>query len=243
MPQYVDPIQLRQVLTRYYNDSELHIMCFDLGIDYEDISGRTKSEKVVELVAFAQRNNRLDEIASYVRRTRSFVQLQTTNTLPLLPETGVGSGTSITIHVAGDIVQGDKMDNDKVIGDKITVGDISGSSGIAIGRGASAVVTTITQATPQSQDDFRQQLQELKTMLTKAIADDEFTSKEDAQDAADDLDKALREAQKDTPRAEQLKSRLESASILITAGAKTGAAILKATPIIAGLIKAISAIF
>jgi len=244
MPQYIDPIHLRQVLTQYYSNSELHTMCFDLGIDYEDIGGSGKTEKVVELLAFAQRHNRLDNIAAYVRRTRPFVQLDMTDTLPTLPETGPGSGTSIAIiHIAGDYVLGDKMDGDKVDGDKITVGNISGSSGVAIGRGASAAVTAITQAAPQSQDDFRQQLQELKAMLAKAIADGEFADEDDAQDAADDLNKALNEAEKDTPRAERLTSKLESVTKAIEAGAKAGAAVLKATPIIAGLIKAASVIF
>lgn len=243
MSQYVDPIYLRQVLTERYNLSELHTLCFDLGIDYEEIGGSGKTEKVVELVAFAQRHNRLDDIAAYVRHTRPFVQLQMTDTLPPLPAAGIGSGTSITIHVAGDYVGGDKVAGDKVEGDKITVGDISGSSGIAIGRGASATVTTITQAAPQSQDDFRQQLQELQAMLAKAIADGDFADADDAQDAADDLDKALDEAKKDTPRADRLANKLEAVTKAIEAGAKTGAAILKTTPIIAGLIKAASVIF
>ena len=243
MPQYIDPSHLRQVLTRYYNDSELHTMCFDLGIEYEDIGGRTKTEKVVELVGFAQRYHRLDAIAAYVRHTRPFVQLNMTDTLPPLPTAGPGSGSSITIHIAGDYVQGDKVKGDQVTGDKITVGDIRDSHSVAIGRGASATITTSTQATPQSQNDFRQQLEELKAMLAKAIANGEFTNNDDAQDATDDLDKALREAKRDAPRAEQLKSRLESVSSLIVAGAKTGAAVLQATPIIAALIKAASTIF
>lgn len=46
------------------------------------------------------------------------------------------------VNVGGDFVQGDKVSGDKVAGDKISVGNISGSSGIAIGRGASASVTT-----------------------------------------------------------------------------------------------------
>jgi hypothetical protein len=54
-----------------------------------------------------------------------------------------GSGNSIgTIGdiVAGDKIGGDKVMGDKVAGDRITVGDISGSSGIAIGRNAGAHV-------------------------------------------------------------------------------------------------------
>jgi hypothetical protein len=39
------------------------------------------------------------------------------------------------------VVHGDQVHGDKVGGDKITVGDITGSTGIAIGRGAQATVT------------------------------------------------------------------------------------------------------
>jgi hypothetical protein len=49
-------------------------------------------------------------------------------------------GRDKTVH--GDEVHGDKVMGDKVGGDKITVGDISGSTGVAIGRGAQATVTT-----------------------------------------------------------------------------------------------------
>jgi hypothetical protein len=56
-------------------------------------------------------------------------------------DTGGGDfvGRDKTVH--GDEVHGDKVMGDKVGGDKITVGDISGSTGVAIGRGAQATVT------------------------------------------------------------------------------------------------------
>lgn len=43
--------------------------------------------------------------------------------------------------IGRDKVMGDKVRGDKFEGDKITIGDISGSTGIAIGRGASANIT------------------------------------------------------------------------------------------------------
>jgi hypothetical protein len=55
---------------------------------------------------------------------------------------GVNLGMGNTIGSMGDTVGGDKVGGDKIAGDKISVGDISGSSGIAIGRGASATVHT-----------------------------------------------------------------------------------------------------
>ncbi len=51
-----------------------------------------------------------------------------------------GDDNKIT-QIGGDMVKGDKVGGDKVGGDKISVGDISGSSGVAIGRKAQAHVT------------------------------------------------------------------------------------------------------
>jgi hypothetical protein len=50
--------------------------------------------------------------------------------------------------VQGDEVRGDKtvIQGDQVGGDKITVGDISGSTGVAIGAGASVSVTSVSAA-------------------------------------------------------------------------------------------------
>ena len=84
MSQYIDPIHLRQVLTEHYNLGELRILCFELGIDYEEFGGSGKMEKVVELVAYAQRHNRLDDIAACVRRTHPTVPLKMTDALPPL---------------------------------------------------------------------------------------------------------------------------------------------------------------
>lgn len=56
--------------------------------------------------------------------------------------TGSGEYVAGNKTIQGDAVHGDKVAGDKVGGDKIAVGNISGSSGIAIGRGATASVTT-----------------------------------------------------------------------------------------------------
>jgi hypothetical protein len=56
-------------------------------------------------------------------------------------DTGGGDFVGRDKIVHGDEVHGDKVLGDKVGGDKITVGDISRSTGVAIGRGAQATVT------------------------------------------------------------------------------------------------------
>jgi hypothetical protein len=62
--------QLLQVLVRYYNEGELRTLCFDLGIDYENLGGEGKADKARELVLYGQRYGRLDSIIDYIRRTR-----------------------------------------------------------------------------------------------------------------------------------------------------------------------------
>ena len=65
-------------------------------------------------------------------------------------EMGSGDYVKGDKNIHGDVVQGDKVMGDKVEGDSISVGNISGSQGIAIGRGAKAEVN-IQQGMPADQ--------------------------------------------------------------------------------------------
>jgi hypothetical protein len=56
--------------------------------------------------------------------------------------TGISIKSGRDTKIGGDIVQGDKVTTTTHTGDNITVGDITGSSGIAIGRGTQATATT-----------------------------------------------------------------------------------------------------
>lgn len=47
---------MRQTIDRLFNETELHNLCFDLGIDYETLGGENKSARARELVAYAQRH-------------------------------------------------------------------------------------------------------------------------------------------------------------------------------------------
>jgi hypothetical protein len=53
---------LRQVLNERLNESELRDLCFDLGVDYESLSGEGKADKARELVSFLQRRKRIPEL-------------------------------------------------------------------------------------------------------------------------------------------------------------------------------------
>ncbi len=42
--------QLRENLTEYFDLEELRILCFDLGPDYDELSGKVKSTQACKLV-------------------------------------------------------------------------------------------------------------------------------------------------------------------------------------------------
>lgn len=62
--------RLRQLLAHHFDASELHTLCFDLGVDYDDLRGEGKSDKARELVAYLDRRGRLSELVALARRLR-----------------------------------------------------------------------------------------------------------------------------------------------------------------------------
>ena len=62
--------QLRQQLAKQFNEEELRTLCHDLGIDYDDLGGRGKSDNARELVAWCGRHQRLWELMAAVKRAR-----------------------------------------------------------------------------------------------------------------------------------------------------------------------------
>lgn len=64
----------RQNLVTLFNESELRDLCFELGIDYDDLVGQTKSDKARELIALAWRNGRTTELVARCRRLRAHAE-------------------------------------------------------------------------------------------------------------------------------------------------------------------------
>ena len=61
-PQSPPMSTLRQLLTDYFNETELRNLCFDLDVEYEDLSGPTKADKARELVSLLKRSDRIPEL-------------------------------------------------------------------------------------------------------------------------------------------------------------------------------------
>lgn len=153
---------LNEHLNRYFSLDEIRTINFNMGIDYDSIPGEAKPAKIRELLIILGRQDKLPELLDLVTRYRSNVNWPVMPDNFELPSSGEWAAYSQQVqHVhygdvtygnkyGGDYVGGDKISGDKIGGDKISVGNISGSTGIAIGRGAQSNVktTTIQQGGP-----------------------------------------------------------------------------------------------
>jgi hypothetical protein len=72
-PISVDRVKLRNVLTEYFNDDELRDLCFELNIDYESLPGATKAGKARELVAYAERHGKYQDLVDQIRKLRTSI--------------------------------------------------------------------------------------------------------------------------------------------------------------------------
>ena len=63
-------VPLLESLVRYFDLDELRTLCFDLGLDYDELRGEVKSAKARELITVMLRQNRLAELASRLQVQR-----------------------------------------------------------------------------------------------------------------------------------------------------------------------------
>lgn len=63
-------LKLRRSISVLFNESELRDLCFDLGLDYDDLPGAGKKDKARELVAYYHRRGRIGELVQACLRRR-----------------------------------------------------------------------------------------------------------------------------------------------------------------------------
>lgn len=63
-------VQFANAISQGFNLSELKGLCFDLGLDYENIPGETKESKARELVLYCDRRSMLPDLIAAIRKAR-----------------------------------------------------------------------------------------------------------------------------------------------------------------------------
>lgn len=69
----VKAAELRQLLMYHFNKSELRTLCFDIAIDYENLSGQSKADKARELVAYVKRQGQIALLLTECQKIRPHV--------------------------------------------------------------------------------------------------------------------------------------------------------------------------
>lgn len=55
-------VELRSALMQYFDIRDLKVICFDLGFNYEELSGKNKDEKVIEIIEQCRRTGRVIDL-------------------------------------------------------------------------------------------------------------------------------------------------------------------------------------
>lgn len=66
----VDRVQLRQLIEAAFNTNEIADLCFDMGIDHEQLPRTEKSAMIRELILYCERHNRVADLLAQFRRLR-----------------------------------------------------------------------------------------------------------------------------------------------------------------------------
>ena len=83
--------ELRQWAEERLSIEDLKVLCFDLGIEYENLQGETKSLKIVSLLTFAERKGGLPDLIARFRQDRSGTTSELPGVTQPAPVTSPGS--------------------------------------------------------------------------------------------------------------------------------------------------------
>jgi hypothetical protein len=65
---HVQLARLRELLVSYFDEAGLRALCFDLGLNYEDLSAQGREDKARELVAYLDRRDRVPDLIAVCER-------------------------------------------------------------------------------------------------------------------------------------------------------------------------------
>ena len=98
-------INLRRILTERFDDGELRTLCFDLGIEYDNLSGPGKADKARELVVYSERHGLISKLVSVAQEQRRDISwIGVAETVPIASQCEIGIECSNIVDFACDVV-------------------------------------------------------------------------------------------------------------------------------------------
>jgi hypothetical protein len=122
MPQNATAIH--KVLQERFDLEELRTLCFNLGVDYDNLRGEGKAARSRELILFMQRHGRLDELVTAIHSDRGLLPMDSSGGQAPKPGGQVIINTGGGAYVAGDVTvtDGDFVGRDQHGGEQGNVG-------------------------------------------------------------------------------------------------------------------------
>ena len=63
--------RLRQILDEHFNAGELRTFCFDLDVEYDNLGGESKTDKIRELISYLERHDRIPDLVELGQEQRA----------------------------------------------------------------------------------------------------------------------------------------------------------------------------
>jgi len=77
--------ELHRLLAKHYDLEELRTLAFNLGVDWDELGGETKSARARELIAYLQRRNRLGDLLAAIGTSRPDVAQELQTVMSVVP--------------------------------------------------------------------------------------------------------------------------------------------------------------
>jgi hypothetical protein len=95
--------ELHRLLAKHFDLEELRTVAFDLGVDWDELGGETKSARARELIAYLQRRNRLGDLIAAIETSRPDVAQALQVVMSAVPTEGTsGRGIVPLVDIYAD---------------------------------------------------------------------------------------------------------------------------------------------
>lgn len=107
--EHANLLELAQKIETGFNESELRDLCFRLHLDYENVAGNTKRDKIRELLLYTQRHGTLNELIAIAADMRPRMQWQTAaqtqGKIPIVSKLDMAVVIDVARPAAGNVAQ------------------------------------------------------------------------------------------------------------------------------------------